>query len=78
MKKPTVDSSRLVALFLLGCLLFNYPILYLFSADREVQGIPLLFAYLFVAWLILVALLALAVERRPPRPAARSDASMRP
>ena len=53
----------LAALFLLGCLLFNYPLLALFNRDIEVLGIPLLYAYVFGAWLALIVLMALAVER---------------
>ena len=57
--------QRLVALFLLGALLFNYPLLALFSRTTETFGIPLLYAYVFGAWALLIALVALAVERAP-------------
>jgi hypothetical protein len=56
-------SARLVAVFLLGVLLFNYPLLALFNRVAETAGIPLLYAYVFGAWAFLVALLALVVER---------------
>ena len=56
-------SQRLVALFLLGAALFNYPLLALFNRAAQVLGIPLLYAYIFGAWALLIALLALAVER---------------
>ena len=59
-----IKSQRLAALFLLGCLLFNYPLLYLFNLSATVFGIPLLYAYIFVAWTLLIVLMAIVVERR--------------
>jgi hypothetical protein len=56
-------SERLVALALLGLLLFNYPLLSLFSSEGRVLGMPLLYAYLFAAWVTLIALIALIVRR---------------
>jgi len=56
-------SQRLVALFALGCLLLTYPLLALFNVGGTLWGVPLLYAYLFGAWAVLIALMALAVER---------------
>lgn len=56
-------GPRLVALCMLGCLLFNYPILALFNIPGSVAGIPVLYAYMFSVWALLVALIALAVRR---------------
>ena len=55
-------GQRLAALFLLGCLLFNYPLLQLFSRDDVILGIPLLYCYVFGAWGVLIGLMALVVE----------------
>lgn len=57
-------GQRLAALFLLGGLLFNYPLLQLFSRDGAWFGLPLLYCYVFGAWAALIALMALVVERR--------------
>lgn len=65
MIKSGMKGQRLVALFLLGCLLFNYPVLFLFNSDLLVLGVPLLYAYIFAAWALLIALMALVVEKRP-------------
>ena len=61
----TVDrkGQRLVALFLLGVLLFNYPLLALFDRAATAFGVPLLYVYIFCAWAALIALLALVIER---------------
>ena len=63
MSKPDRRNERLVGLFLLGCLLFNFPLLALFNVRATVLGVPLLYAYLFVAWGLLVVLVALIMER---------------
>jgi hypothetical protein len=57
-------AQRLVALCLLGILLFNYPLLAVFNVEATVLGIPVLYAYFFIAWGVLIALMALAAERR--------------
>ena len=56
-------SHRFVALCMLGLLLFNYPILALFNVTGTVFGVPLLYAYLFAAWALLIALVAVIMER---------------
>jgi len=64
MIRPTLKGQRLVALFLLGCLLFNYPLLSLFASGMRIWGIPLLYVYLFVAWAVLIGVMAVIIERR--------------
>lgn len=64
MDKFETKGQRLVALSMLGCLVFNYPILALFSGSRTVLGIPLLYFFIFAAWGLLIALMALVVEAR--------------
>ena len=55
-------GQRLIALFILGCLLFNYPILSLFNVAATAFGVPVLYAYIFAAWALLVAMMAYVVE----------------
>ena len=61
--KQRRNSERLVALALLGFLLFNYPLLSLFSTDGTVLGIPVLYSYLFVTWGLLIGVMALVVRK---------------
>ena len=63
MPKSSRKGQRLVGLFLLGCLLFNYPLLALFNVRATLFGIPLLYAYLFAAWALLIVLVAVIMER---------------
>ena len=58
-----LQAQRLVALFILGCLLFSYPLLALFNISGTVFGIPLLYAYLFGVWGVLIVLMIVVVER---------------
>jgi hypothetical protein len=64
MNKPNIKAQRLVALFLLGAVLFNYPLLALFNRSGSVWGVPVLYAYVFAAWLLLILLLALVIEKK--------------
>jgi hypothetical protein len=63
MIRPSIKGQRLAALFLLGLLLFNYPLLDLFAGPGQVLGIPLLYVYVFAAWALLLALIAWVVEK---------------
>ncbi len=56
-------AARLVGLFLLAVLLFDYPLLAAFSTSGTVLGVPLLYAYLFAAWFAVIALAALILRR---------------
>jgi hypothetical protein len=64
MEEFDVRGQRLAALCLLGLLLFNYPLLAVFNVPATLFGIPLLYAYFFIAWAALIAFMALVIERR--------------
>jgi hypothetical protein len=55
-------GQRLVACCMLGMMLFNFPILALFNVAGTLFGVPLLYAYIFLAWAGLIGLMALLVE----------------
>ncbi|MCX7151642.1 MAG: hypothetical protein NT115_03730 [Proteobacteria bacterium] len=55
-------GQRFIALCMVGALLFNYPVLALFNVSGAVFGVPVLYAYLFIAWATLIALLAFVAE----------------
>jgi hypothetical protein len=60
MTRESKLNKRLVALSLLGCVLFNYPILSLFNLEIQIFGLPLLPVYIFGIWCLLIGLTALA------------------
>ena len=59
-----ITGQRLATLFLIGCLLFNYPILSLFSRDARLWGVPALYVYIFIPWAALIGLMAMVIELR--------------
>ena len=63
-----LDAQRLVALFVAGLLLFNFPLLALWDHNARVFGLPLFPAALFLIWALLIAALAWVVERTPEAP----------
>lgn len=63
MEEFDVRGQRLAALCLLGLVLFSYPVLAVFNVPATVAGIPVLYAYFFVAWGALIGLMALVIER---------------
>jgi len=58
-------AGRLIGLFLLGLLLFNFPLLSLFNRPALYLGIPVLYFYLFAVWLLIVFLMLLISRSRP-------------
>ena len=54
-----------MALVVLGGLALNFPLLSLFSREELVFGVPVLFFYLFLFWLVFVILIAWVVEGKP-------------
>jgi len=48
----------MVAVAAAALLLFGFPFLALFDVDVQVLGVPLLWAYLFVAWSLVIAVIA--------------------
>jgi hypothetical protein len=62
MTRPGITTERLLALFLLGILVFTPPFLGIFNTPRLVAGIPLLYLYLFIVWGMLIAIVALTVR----------------
>jgi hypothetical protein len=50
---------RLIALFFFGLVLFSYPILTLFNRDTLIFGFPLLYVYLYLVWVGLIASVAM-------------------
>jgi hypothetical protein len=75
--RTNVRNERLVALFLLGLLLFNYPLLAMFNTPGLVLGVPKLYLYLFVAWAVLIGGAALVLRLTEPDDAAAQDGRAR-
>lgn len=48
---------------MLGALLISPPLLAIFRLNKLIAGVPVLFVYLFVAWAVVILLMALVIER---------------
>ncbi len=57
-----LGSQRLVALFCVGVLLFNFPLLALWDRNALLFGVPLFPAALFIIWALLIGALGWLVE----------------
>ena len=69
MTRDSKINKRLVALFLFGFALLNYPLLSLFKPEVLIFGLPLLYVYVFGVWCLLIGLTALVtVYRSKERP----------
>jgi len=67
-------SERLIGVLIVGLLALNYPLLSLFSRERLLFGVPLLYLYLFAVWSFFIVCVALTLTR-PSSPAAPTDRS---
>ena len=78
MFQRNLTGQRFAAIFILGWLLFNYPLLALFNNARTWFGIPVLYAYIFVAWALIIGLLAYLAEKSssPDQPASGAAATL--
>ncbi len=56
-------SARLIGIFIFGGVLFCYPILTMFSINAMLYGIPILYMYIFAAWIGLIFLIYLATRK---------------
>ena len=63
MTKDSIKNKRLVGLFLLGCIVFNYPLLSLLNLKRMLYGLPLFYLYIFAAWSVMIILLIIVTHR---------------
>ena len=65
MTSLAAKARRLIGIFLLGVVLFNYPVLSLFDREIFLSGIPILYLYLFGVWALLILLTAMVTASRP-------------
>lgn len=66
MQRPGITRERLVGLCMLGILLFSPSLISIFDLGGKVTffGVPVLLAYLFGAWSLLIVIAAILVIRR--------------
>lgn len=57
------QHERLTAVFIIGVILLNYPLLSIFSRVRLLFGVPVLYLYLFIIWFIFIGCVAVVLEK---------------
>jgi len=48
--------------FILGIIMMNYPFIHIFDTTRLIFGMPALFIYLFIGWMISICVIYLFVK----------------
>ncbi len=61
-----LEGQRLVAVFAVGVLLLNFPLLALWDSRATVMGIPVFPVGLFGVWALLIGLVGWMLDRREP------------
>ena len=51
-----------IIFFILGIIMMNYPFIHIFDTPRLIFGIPALFLYLFIGWMISIYVIYLFVK----------------
>lgn len=51
-----------VIFFILGIIMLNFPFIHIFYTPRRIFGIPALFLYLFIGWMITICVIYLFVK----------------
>jgi len=73
MTRESIRNRRLVGVFLLGIVFFNYPVLSLFNLSHLVFGIPLLYLYMFFVWAVMIGLIAWVTKVKVVKPEATGN-----
>ena len=53
---------KLVGVFFLGCVFFNYPIMSLFNINVFLMGLPLFYVCLFSGWAVIILFILIITE----------------
>lgn len=61
--KERLMNEKLVFFSAIFCVLLLYPVLSIFNRSSLIWGIPILYLYLFVAWIFIIAVLFYMVRK---------------
>ena len=57
------QNEKLIVMLIIGVIALNYPLLSLFSKDKLIFGIPVLYHYLYIVWFIFIGCVAVILEK---------------
>ncbi len=61
--KESLKSQYLLTLFFAGIFLLNYPVMALYNKNTKLLGIPSLYLFVFVFWLLMIVLTYLIIQK---------------
>lgn len=64
MRSRSTTGERLAAVFLLALVVFNPPLMSIFTTDGTLFGFPVLYLFMFAAWAGLIGLIVLGNRGR--------------
>lgn len=68
-------QSKLIGLSILALVMFNFPLLSVFSRSSTIGGIPSIFIYLFLAWLGIIFVMRQNVESKSIKDKKKNDSN---
>lgn len=60
--KEIIKNQRLLAVFIFSCVLLNFPFISIVNNGAYTLGMPVMFIYIFVVWVLLIILLFIINE----------------
>ena len=75
---PTImasKQSKLIGLSILALVMFNFPLLSVFSRSSTIGGIPAIFVYLFLAWMSIIFIMRQNVESKQTKDKKKNDSN---
>jgi hypothetical protein len=58
-----MKDQKLLMLSVLALILFNFPILSIVNVEESINGIPILFFYIFMIWLLLIIVIFRVIKK---------------
>ncbi|PKV66500.1 hypothetical protein [Pontibacter ramchanderi] len=65
--RDIAKGRRLFFISALFMVLLNFPVLSIFNSGATVSGVPVLYLYLTVVWLVCIVAIAFFINRQDPR-----------
>ncbi|MCU0468882.1 MAG: hypothetical protein MUF58_09790 [Arcicella sp.] len=59
-----MKDQKLLMLSVLALILFNFPILSIVNIKETINGIPILFFYIFIIWLLLIIVIFRVIKNK--------------
>ncbi|MDX5420659.1 MAG: hypothetical protein LPK14_00275 [Hymenobacteraceae bacterium] len=71
--RDRVKGRRLFFISILFLVLLNFPLVSIFNKGGMVAGVPVLYLYIMVTWLLCIGAIGFFVDRKRPKRGTRSS-----